>query len=53
MVRRRNVWLLGLLLALALSSADAAVRDWSPLADAQTVEVISTDEDGSSRLTTV
>ena len=53
MARRRNVWLLGLLLALALSSAADAVRDWSPLADAQTVEVISSDEDGSSRLTTV
>jgi hypothetical protein len=41
------------MLALALSSVAHAAPDWSQLADAQTVEVISTDEGGGSRLTTV
>lgn len=49
----RNPWLLGVLLALGLSSVALAGPDWSQLADAETVEVISTDEDGGSRLTTV
>lgn len=43
-----------LLLALALPSVSrAAAPDWGLWADLQTVEVISTDEDGGSRLTTV
>ena len=44
------VWTLGLLLAAA---AHAAAPDWSQFTDVQTVEVVSTDEDGGSRLTTV
>lgn len=46
-------WRVGVMLALALSSVAHAAPDWSQLADAQTVEVISTDEGGGSRLTTV
>ena len=48
-----SAWRLGVLLAGALASAAQAAPDWSQLADTQTVEVISTEEDGSSRLTTV
>ena len=41
-------------LALAVSGAAwAAAPDWNAAADLQTVEVLSTDEDGGSRLTTV
>ena len=43
-------WALATLLA---GAAHAAAPDWRTLADVQTVEVISTDEDGGSRLTTV
>jgi hypothetical protein len=53
MPSRLNGWFLGVLLAGALASVAHAAPDWSQLADAQTVEVISTEEDGSSRLTTV
>jgi hypothetical protein len=43
-----------LVLALALASVShAAAPDWTQVADLQTVEVISTDEDGGQRLTTV
>jgi hypothetical protein len=43
-----------LVLALVLASVSyAAAPDWSELADLETVEVISTDEDGGSRLTTI
>jgi hypothetical protein len=48
-----SAWRLGVLLAVALASAAHAAPDWSQLADAQTIEVISTEEDGSSRLTTI
>ena len=41
-------------LALVLAGvAQAAVPDWSQFTDVETVEVVSTDEDGGSRLTTV
>jgi hypothetical protein len=49
----RNLWLLGVLLALVFPSVAQAGPDWSQLADAETVEVISTEEDGGLRLTTV
>ena len=48
-----------ILLAVALAWASAATartalpRDWNRFADTQTVEVVTTDEDGGSRLTTV
>jgi len=43
-----------LALALALGRAAAAAEpDWSRWADLETVEVISTDEEGGSRLTTI
>ena len=43
-----------LVLALALASvAHAVAPEWNDLADLQTVEVISTNEDGGQRLTTV
>jgi hypothetical protein len=43
-----------LVLAFALASVShAAAPEWHELADLQTVEVISTEEDGGSRLTTV
>jgi len=45
--------LLGVLLMGALASVAHAAPDWSQLADVQTVEVISTEEDGGSRVTTV
>jgi hypothetical protein len=48
-----SAWRLAALLAVALSSAAYAAPDWSQLADVQTVEVISTEEDGGSRLTTI
>ena len=41
------------LATLLTGAAHAAAPDWSQLADTETVEVISTDEDGGSRLTTV
>ena len=47
---------LALLLAAGLAIggvARAAVYDWNRWADLETVEVISTDEDGGARLTTV
>ena len=47
---------LGVILALALgfaSSTASAPPDWSKWADLQTVEVISTDDDGRARTTTV
>jgi hypothetical protein len=47
-----SVALLYLTLALA-GVAHAVAPEWDGLADLQTVEVISTDEDGGSRLTTV
>ena len=53
MPSRLSGWFLGVLLAGALASVAQAAPDWSQVADAQTVEVISTEEDGSSRLTTV
>lgn len=40
-------------LCLALASAAHAGPDWEAIAPLDTVEVISTDEDGGSRLTTV
>jgi hypothetical protein len=40
------------LLALA-GIAAAAPIDWTQYADTQTIEVVSTDEDGGSRLTTI
>src|SRR5262245_11497222 len=46
----------GAVLALALvcaSNAESATQDWSRWRDLQTVEVISTDEDGRARTTTV
>ncbi|HXJ80339.1 MAG TPA: DUF2255 family protein [Candidatus Methylomirabilis sp.] len=46
----------GVVLAFALSfasSAEAAMLDWSKWADLRTVEVISIDEDGRPRTTTV
>lgn len=45
--------LLGTLLAVSLAGAAHAGPDWSQFADMQTVEVISTEEDGTQRLTTV
>jgi hypothetical protein len=51
--RRRSF---SLLLAFGLAvagAAHAAVYDWNSWADLETVEVISTDEDGGARLTTV
>ena len=43
-----------LLVALALASAaGAAPFDWNRLADAETIEVLTSDEDGGQRLTTV
>ncbi len=42
-----------LALALGLGSAAAAGPDWGRWADLETVEVISTDEEGGSRLTTI
>jgi hypothetical protein len=49
-----NVASLAFAVALGLAgAAHAAAPEWSELAGLQTVEVISTDEDGGSRLTTV
>jgi hypothetical protein len=45
---------LGVILAFAVaSSTESATPDWSKWADLQTVEVISTDEGGRARTTTV
>lgn len=50
----RSLTSIAVLLALALPSVShAAAPDWSQWADLQTVEVISTDEGGGSRITTV
>ena len=46
-------FLLGLLFVPSLAHAAPAGPDWSQFVDTQTVEVISTEEDGSQRLTTV
>jgi uncharacterized protein DUF2255 len=40
-------------LLLASAAHAAAPFDWTHLADTQTIEVVSTDEDGGSRLTTI
>ena len=51
-----NTSVASLAFAVALGiagTAQAAAPEWSELGDAQTVEVISTDEGGGSRLTTV
>jgi len=48
-----SAWRLAALLVFALAGAAHAAPDWSQLADLQTVEVISTEEDGTARLTTV
>jgi len=45
--------LVGAVLAAALAGAAHAGPDWSQFTDMQTVEVISTEEDGTQRLTTV
>jgi hypothetical protein len=45
--------LCGALLAVSLAGAAQAGPDWNQFTDMQTVEVISTEEDGSQRLTTV
>ena len=45
--------LYGALLAVSLVSAAHAGPDWSKFADTQTVEVLSRDEDGGTRVTTV
>lgn len=51
---RTGLLVLSLVGALAIAGvAHAAVYDWSRWADFETVEVISTDEDGGARLTTV
>lgn len=51
---RSSTSVAALVLALALAGvSSAAAPEWSELADLQTVEVISTDEDGGARLTTV
>ena len=44
---------LALAVALAVASGAHAGPDWTRVAELGTVEVISTDEDGGSRLTTV
>jgi hypothetical protein len=50
----RAALLVAAALSLALASAShAAAPDWSQVAELDTVEVISTDEQGGSRLTTV
>ena len=49
-----SVAVLVLALALALAGVShAAAPEWNDFADVQTVEVISTNEDGGQRLTTV
>jgi hypothetical protein len=46
--------LAALVVVLALASAaGAAPIDWNHFADAQTIEILTTDEDGDQRLTTV
>jgi len=45
--------LLGALLAVSVASIAHARPDWSQFTDTETVEVISTEEDGTQRLTTV
>jgi hypothetical protein len=45
--------LLGVLLGVSLAGGAHAGPDWSQFTDTETVEVISTEEDGSQRLTTV
>lgn len=47
-----GAWVVAACLAAA-GVAHAAVYDWERFADVDTVEVISTDEDGGARLTTV
>ena len=51
---RSNPSIAVLVLALALAGvAHAVAPEWSDLADLETIEVISTNEDGGQRLTTV
>jgi hypothetical protein len=45
--------LLGALLAVAIAAPASARIDWTQFEDTQTVEVISDEEDGGQRLTTV
>jgi hypothetical protein len=45
--------LLGVLVVIALAAPAHALFDWTQFTDTQTVEIISTDEDGTQRLTTV
>ena len=42
-----------LLLLIAALPADAAAPDWNAVKDVQTVEIVTTDEDGSARDTTI
>ena len=53
MPSRIDRWLLASLFAVSVASVAHAGPDWSKLADVDTVEVISTEQDGGSRLTTV
>jgi hypothetical protein len=48
---RATLFVLAMLLAFAAGAAPKF--DWNQFADTQTVEIVSTDEDGGSRLTTV
>lgn len=53
MPSRIDRWLLASLFAVSAAGAAHAGPDWSKLVDTDTVEVISTEQDGGSRLTTV
>lgn len=54
MISRHSARALAWALAIVLAgAAHAAAPDWSEFVDAQTVEVLSIDEDGGTRLTTI
>ena len=50
-----RAWTVGLILAAALSAAEAlaGVPDWDAVADVEEIEVVTTNEDGSPRETTI
>src|SRR5512134_2485053 len=49
----RHLWLCALLSALVANAATATAPDWNAVAAVDTVEVVTTDEDGALRETTV